>query len=424
MTNVTRRGFAAGAAGLAGAALPGIALASAARADVPFLVTRNRIWTGVMLDDQGPFAFLLDTGATWFMVDPEVAAKVHLPTSGELHKVHTLTGLTQQPVFHLRRIAIANKVSDNNVSIIGLREDRNDITVGVIPLTTNAATAFDFDANVMTVQHDRGDIPADYQRLDLLNMRGGSEDYTVTGQPGRTGDDQETGRLEPTKLRRTMLTRQPIVEGRLDGKAIRLMIDTGEPDGLTIFPSYVRTHGLWDRYAKFLPGTKAGLTGQTRTRIVRPERLEFGRFGFDRPIVSLADPSGQGDAYRLADGVIGVEMMRRLNFIIDPDRRVAALKPNKAFGDIWRYDRAGLSLDLVGKSIQVVDVAEDGPAWKAGMRKGAVVTGWAGGETPAKTSPYFGLLWSLQGKPGTEIGIQVDDGGKPFTFGVVLEDRI
>ena len=140
--------------------------------------------------------------------------------------------------------------------------------------------------------------------------------------------------------------------------------------------------------------------------------------------MSLADPAGQGDAYRLADGVIGVEMMRRLNFIIDPDRRVAALKPNKAFGDIWRYDRAGLSLDLVAKSIQVVDVAEGGPAWKAGMRKGAVVTGWAGGETPAKTSPYFGLLWSLQGKPGTEIGIQVDDGGKPFTFGVTLEDRI
>lgn len=58
------------------------------------------------------------------------------------------------------------------------------------------------------------------------------------------------------------------------------------------------------------------------------------------------------------------------------------------------------------------------------MRSGAAVTGWAGADTPPGSSPYFGLLWALQGRPGTEIGIQIDDGGKPFTFGVVLEDRI
>lgn len=422
MVELTRRAVASAGAALALA--PGLAQASAFQADAPFGLTRNRIWTGVMLDDQGPFAFLIDTGAVWYMVDPEVARKVGLATNGELYKVHTLSGITNQPVYHLRRISIINKISDNNVSIIALREDRNDITQGVIPLTTNGVTSFDFDTKIMTVQRDLRELPSDYARLDLLNIRGGAEDYSVTGQPGRTGDDQDSGRLADTHLRRTMQTRQPIVQGMLDGQPIRLMVDTGEPDGLTVFSSYVRTHGLWGHYARFLPSRNAGLTGAIATRIVRPERVSFGRFAFERPVVSLADPAGHGDAYRLADGVIGVEMMRRLNFINDPDRRLMALKPNTAFGDVWRYDRAGLSLDRVGKTIQVVEVAEGGPAWRAGMRAGAVVTGWAGDNIPAGSSPYFGLLWALQGKPGTEIGIQIDDGGKPFTFGVVLEDRI
>lgn len=339
LIELTRRGVATAGAALALA--PGLARASAFRADAPFGLTRNRIWTGVMLDDQGPFAFLIDTGAVWYMVDPEVAKKVGLQTNGELHKVHTLSGITNQPVYHLRRISIINKISDNNVSIIALREDQNDITQGVIPLTANGVTSFDFDAKIMTVQRDLRELPSDFARLDLLNIRGGAEDYAVTGQPGRTGDDQESGRLADTHLRRTMQTRQPIVQGLLDGQPIRLMVDTGEADGLTVFSSFVRTHGLWGHYSKFLPSRNAGLTGAVATRIVRPERVSFGRFVFERPVVSLVDPASHGDAYRLADGVIGVEMMRRLNLINDPDRRLLALRPNKAFDDVWRYDRAG-----------------------------------------------------------------------------------
>jgi len=116
--------------------------------------------------------------------------------------------------------------------------------------------------------------------------------------------------------------------------------------------------------------------------------------------------------------------MRRLNFIVDPDRRVAAFAPNKAFDDIWRYDRAGMTIGLVGKAIQITDVAEGGPAWRSGLRKDDVITGWAGGDREAGSSPYFGLLWALQGKPGTQVGVQINTGAKTEVVGVILEDRI
>lgn len=423
MFSLSRRVFAGGLVAAAGAASPNLARAGAFKAEVPFLVTRNHIWTGVMLDDQGPFPFLIDTGATWYCVDPDVAAKVGLAPTGAKAKVHTAAGLTFEPIYHLRRIAIANKMSDNNTTAIGLRNDRNDITKGLIPLSDKATVMLDFDARVMTVERDLGQIPEGYQELPLLNARGAPEDSAVVGAPG---DEREDGEHDATHLHRKLLTRQPIVEGMLDGKPIRLMIDTGETDGLLIYPSYVRTHGLWDHYAKFQPSVNRALTGDVKTRIVRPQSLSLGRFTFEKPIIALADPASSGNAYNLADGVIGVEIARRLNLIIDPGRRVAAFKPSKAFADVWRYDRAGLKIDRVDNTIQIVEVTEGGPAWKSGLRKGDVVTGWAGGETPAGASPYFGLLWALQGPPGSRLGIQIasGDGGKPQVVGVTLEELI
>lgn len=424
----SRREMAGGALGLVGGlALPGLACASAFKAEVPFLVTRNHIWTGVMLDDQGPFPFLIDTGATWYFVDPDVAAKVGLKPTGEVDRVHAAVGLVDRPIYHLRRIAIANKMSDNDLVIVGLREDRNDITVGLIPMPETLVVSMNFDTRIMTVQRDLGRIGPEYEVLDLLNARGRPGDTPAVGQPGRNNGgklEEDGSEHDATHLNRKLLTRQPIISAKLDGKPIRLMLDTGEPEGLMIYPAYVREHGLWDRYEKFLPKTNRGIVGDLKTRIVRPQTLSFGKIAFDRPIISLADPAGKGDLFHLADGVIGVEVMRRLNFIVDPDRRQAAFTPSKAFGDLWRYDKAGMSIDRVGKTIQIIEVVDDGPAHKAGLRKGDVITGWAGGEPLPGASPYFGLLWALQGRPGTELGIQIDVGGKAEVVGVTLEERI
>jgi hypothetical protein len=426
MKHPSRRSLGLGAAALATSALPGAGRASAFMAEVPFLVTRNHIWTGVMLDDQGPYPFMIDTAATWYMVDPDVAAKVGLTDTGDKDRTHTAAGLIDRPIYHLRRIAIANRMSDNNLTIIGLRDDRNDITKGVIPISDKAVVGIDFDRRIMTVQRDLGRVPEGYQSFDLLNARGSPGEAARVGEPGRNraGGAGDVEEMNATHTNHTLLTRQPIIEGQLDGRPIRLMIDTGEPDAMLIYPSYVRAHALWDHYAKTIPAVNRGLTGDVQTRIFRPERLSFGRFGFAKPIVAMADPASKGDLFHLADGVIGVEMMRRLNFIVDPDRRIAALKPSKAFDDVWRYDRAGLSLDRVGDAIQIINVVEDGPAWKSGLRKGDVVTGWAGGERLPNASPYFGLLWALQGEPGTKIGIQIDVAGKPDVVGVTLEERL
>lgn len=425
MVGVSRRGFAAtGLMALGGAALPGLAGASQQRAEIPFLVTRNHIWTGVMLDDQGPYPFLLDTGATWYFVDPDVAEKVGLKKTGQLDKVHTAAGMTNEPVYQARRIAIANKMAETNISLIALREDRNDITKGLIPLSSHAAVWFDFDAKRMIVDRDLGRIPDGYQQLELQNARGWASDTKVFDLPG--GEVDPDNGHDATHMRRKLLTRQPIIDAKLDGQPIRLMVDTGEPGGLLIYPSYVRTHRLWDHYAKSTPSVSRALDKDVKTRIVRPERLSFGDLHFDKPIISLADPTSAGNGYGLYDGVIGVEIARRMNFIIDPIRRVAAFKPNAAFDDVWRYDRGGLSIERVGDHIEITEVAEGGPAWRSGLRKGDVVTGWAGGQQAPGASPYFSLLWALQGEPGTRLGIQIakGDGGLPQVVAVTLEERL
>jgi hypothetical protein len=410
-------------------------LSTPRRASALFALTRNHIWTGVMLEGHGAYPFLIDTGATWYMVDPDLARRLRLSETGNQDLQHTAAGHVLLPIYYLRSIIVGGGVYDQNTLVVGLREDRNDITHGMVPLSDNAVTDLNFDTRQMVTTHELGPMPADYERLDLLNTHGRPNQAAYVGTPGfgRNSNrrNEDGGRAlvdfgDGTHSPTAMTTRQPIIEARLDGQPVRLMIDSGEQGGIFLYPDYIRRHGLWDHYPKHLEAVDQTIGGDVKTRIVRPDELAFGRYAFKRPTMTLADPASHGELFNLADGIIGVETLRRLNFINNPGGHVIGFRPSGMFDDIWRYDRAGLSLGRVGGAIQIIDVAEGGPGWKSGLRKGDVVTGWAGADPVKDSGPYFSLLWALQGEPGAQVGVQIanGDGDRPEVVGVTLEERI
>ncbi|NMC82590.1 MAG: hypothetical protein GYA63_07050, partial [Armatimonadetes bacterium] len=72
---------------LSGVFLLAQTLAWAARpiADVPFDLVRGAMFVKVMINDKGPYTFLVDTGATACAVTPEVADDyLQLPRAGEM----------------------------------------------------------------------------------------------------------------------------------------------------------------------------------------------------------------------------------------------------------------------------------------------------------------------------------------------------
>jgi predicted metalloprotease with PDZ domain len=72
-------------------------------------------------------------------------------------------------------------------------------------------------------------------------------------------------------------------------------------------------------------------------------------------------------------GLIGNDLLRRFNTILDYDRRTFHLTPNSHYLDPFDYTYTGLELYFENGEIFLGDVAKDSPAEKAGLKEGDIV---------------------------------------------------
>jgi predicted aspartyl protease len=394
MNSITRRG--ALALTLAAAAPGGLAQAEE-RAVFPFRVTRNIAWTGVSLNGKGPFPFTLDTGANSYLITPELVAQLGLLNTNAAVRSQTAGGLTTLRVYDIKEIVIGGAVRDFNVPVIELHDRTLDLTQGIVPTSNLASVGFDFDAEKVTVARALAAEPAGYAPVRLVNemRRGGFSRSDLTSEQA-----------------------QAVIRAELDGQPVRLMVDTGASTSLYLFGDYVRARNLWDRDSKAVEGKASTVGGVVSTRLVRMKQLKLAGAVFKDVPAHLAEPHATYHGADSTDGLIGMELLRRLNFVIAPERRQIWFKPSKAMDDVYRYDRAGLGIDKVGAEIRVTSVHPGSPAARAGLVRGDKVTGWAG------QGGYFGLLWALQGPPGDVVRIQVERAGAPTVLAVTLEERV
>lgn len=389
-----------GAAGVAGRA------EAAGSAEFPFRITRNQPWAAVTINDKDPLAFLIDTGSNVFAVTPQAAASLGLPraTSGV---AQGLVGRTDVAVYLANTVVVGGGVKEHDVAVIGLDVGSYDLISGIIPIAKFGVMGLDFDRQMMLVARSLDGAPEGY---DAFPTFVGGENF---------GSTSRLGAADPDKDARSQFDHRPVIEVELDGEKVKLLIDTGSKGSIILQPSYVRAKGLWDHYPNSTQTSVRTIARSVLARVARAEQLKVGRFVFQTPLVTLGDPAAAGDdGSDDIQGLIGMELIRRFNFINHPGRQRLYLKPSQAIQDIYRYDRAGLEIDSVDGALKVVWVRAGGAAAKAGLVLGDKVTGWRGKDG------YYGLVWALTGAAGTKIEIQVERGGAQTLIPVTLEETI
>lgn len=389
-----------GAFGLAGPASAG------GRAEFPFRVTRNQAWAAVAINDKDPLAFLIDTGANGFGITPAAASSLALPRATSV-VVQGAVGRIDVPLYLANKLVIGGGVREQDVVLAGLRAGAYDLISGVIPIAKFGVMGLDFDRQMMLVAKALDASPEGY---DVFKTIPGGETFGSVNRLGTAARDEALV---------NQLDQRPVIEAELDGQTVRLLIDSGSTMSLFLRPDYVRAKGLWDHYPRMTQGSIRTIARSAQVRIVRAEQLRLGRYLFQTPIIHLGNPADAGeDGNENVQGIIGMELLRRFNFINHPGRKRLYLKPSQAMQDVYRYDRAGIEIDAVDGALKVVWVREGSPAAKAGLVKGDKVTGWRGKDG------YYGLVWALTGAPGTRVEIQVERAGAPTLVPVVLEERL
>lgn len=392
----TRRGALGLAVGGA-AALASTARAQGTRAEVPFRLRDNQPLTAVQINGQGPFTFLIDTGAMAMVVKISVAQQIGLEQRGTADARGAVGRTGPVPVYFARQVDVAGGLREPNSYLIGIPALEGSRADGLFPFPQNVREiGMDFDRQRLILDRRPPETWEGFERIPVQMSQA-----TMMGRgQHRTFDPR------------------PRISGTFGGRPINLVIDTGAQGGLFLKPDYVRGGDLWNRYARRSDSVGMGVAGGFRTRFVIAEQLQIGRYRFESPPVTLGHPDdADRDGWGGADGLLGMEFLRRLNFYLRPRDDAMWVRASGHFDDSYRYNRSGAYLRWNEGRVEVIGVAEDSPAARAGLEEGDVIAA-----SSVEGGAFEALVWALQDSPGTTIRMAVDRSGSRRETEIVLAE--
>lgn len=361
---------------------------------IPFRLVRDHIHVQAEVDGQ-PVQMLVDTGGVNILL-PAAIARLKLKTEGQLTgrgagEARADVALTRAASLRLGGVAF-----DKPLFYV--------IDFGQLPDVEGE----DFDGVIGYELFQRFGVTIDYVKRELVLAR----------------PDVFTPPAGAKAVPFTLAERIPIVEGRIDGRPVRIAVDTGSGAAIDLHSPFVRKHDLQREYgASFQQVSGWGVGGPMRAWPVRLGELEIG--GFALPDVAASLYTGDKGAFASpdVDANLGGRVLGRFTVAFDYAAKRMHLVPNANYTDPFRSDRSGLALLRDGSALKVFDVAARSPAAAAGLLAGDRVTRI--GDAPVAARSLSQWRDYLSAEPaGTRIAIAYERGGKTQSATLVLADLI
>jgi hypothetical protein len=153
----------------------------------------------------------------------------------------------------------------------------------------------------------------------------------------------------------------------------RFIFDTGA--GLTFLLSkeFVQDSLVFKRKRKFYPTQAEGLGGKKMMDITVAKGVKLGPYKFRNVPVHIFDDEYNVTSYPLLGGLIGNDIMRRFNVILNYPERCIHIKPNNHYPESFDYSYTGLGIYLIDGEIRVIDIIKGSPGDKAGFQPGDII---------------------------------------------------
>jgi hypothetical protein len=178
-------------------------------------------------------------------------------------------------------------------------------------------------------------------------------------------------------LLRPRLAGLPMTEGRLnDARDInsQFYFDTGAGLCLLFSSEFTADSAVFGPKKKRpVRAEGAGLGGKKEMQLTTLKNFSIGPFRFHHIPTYVFDDSYDVTNYPQLGGLIGNDLLRRFNLILNYSKSEIYLTPNGAYYQPFDYSYSGLTIGLVEGKIVVTDVMKDSPAEKAGFREGDIV---------------------------------------------------
>jgi predicted metalloprotease with PDZ domain len=115
--------------------------------------------------------------------------------------------------------------------------------------------------------------------------------------------------------------------------------------------------------------------GKIQMRMTVVKMLQVGRYRFRNVPTYLYSDDFNVTSYPTVGGLLGNDLLRRFNLILNYPRRQIYLTPNTHFNDRFDYSYTGMAAYYVDGLIVVDDIIKGSPAERAGILKDDIIVG-------------------------------------------------
>jgi hypothetical protein len=371
-------------------------LGQAQAASSSFELQDNRIIIQVLINGQGPFRMMFDTGATNILSD-EVAAALNL----NRYDRFPISGGGENTVYasycDVQNLEISNqRLSNSRFICMSVADMKN--AIGFPHL--DGLIGFEvFNQFLTEINFDRMEISL--------------KSFSERKVPVVSDQKISLGFQGPT----------PVIEAVLDGVAGMFLLDTGDRASATLSLPFIKNNYLREKYnPAFSTMTGYGLGGPMKTAMAFVKLLHLGEMDFSHTLVRLPTINSKALNDPAIAGTIGMGLLRQFNILFDYSRREMILSQSSAFDQDRSFDRAGMWIAPSAGGLQIMDVLENGPAWNAGLRPQQLILSIDG--VNAEEIDVLALREQLKDSLRKQIIVDVRGGSRTGTVSVFLRDLI
>ena len=291
--------------------------------------------------------FILDSGSSGISLDSTTASELKLVPEPSDKTIRGIAGIKKVGFLY-----------DRVLTLPGMKIRELDFHVNDYSILT-AVYGIRIDGIIGYSVLSRYIVKIDYDSLKIEFWTRGTMKYPRGGY-----------------LFKPILTTLPVQFGRVkDGttRTTRFLHDIGAGVCLMLSRDFVEDSTILHRKRKLYAKEGEGVGGKIDMHLSVVKEFKLGPYKFRNVPTYIFEDEYNVTSYPYLGGIIGNDLLRRFNAIINYEKRDIHLTPNSHYKDPFDYSYCGIELYLIEGQIEVGDVAKGSPAEAAGLKEQDIV---------------------------------------------------
>jgi hypothetical protein len=155
----------------------------------------------------------------------------------------------------------------------------------------------------------------------------------------------------------------------------RFLFDIGAGLCLMLNKEFIEDSSFLSNKRTLYAKEAEGVGGKVDMHMTVIKEVKIGPYKFRSVPVFVFDDKFNITSYPYLNGILGNDLLRRFNLILNYAKKEFYLTPNNHFNDHFDYSYSGIELYYIDDNVILGDVAENSPAAFAGLKEGDVVVG-------------------------------------------------